>query len=868
MGMVVRLGLALLAIAGSFALAYTLLSRHNNAAHAAGTTIATGHKAWGLSLSADGNLWIAEPDCAPEPVCGGSNGSPTPTPIPPPTGAIGHIVGGTLSEVALPATGGYSAPEFIVPDNNGHAWFTMPSTDAIGYISLANPITNSTFAIYPAAAGSGPRDLVMDGHGNLWITEGKSNKIAFFDTTAKTFTETAIPTAGADPYGIVDSGGKIWFTENGSTKLGSFAIPATGGTISITESPITGTVHPHLLAADATGNLWYSEGSSTAVGEFIPSTSTSHDYSVSTAVCPPAPASCSGAFVGGVSVDKNGQVYFDEDNVGSVGILNPATGNATAVNTGNSPDEGLVVDGTGNVFASSKYNPLLVELPAGTLVAPTGSPTPTLTPPSNLGSGPVSPTWYFAEGRVGAGFREYLTLENPGITACTVSVQYFETPENGNPPLVVPATFTIAAQSRITRAVHGDLNIPDSSPTGAAVSAVVNATGCNGIVAERPIYFAGYHGLLSAGTDALGTTKLNNAFNFADFPYDGTTMLSFITILNPGTTAASVTAIFYNAGAQVATKTITVNGQTRGTIFPNQLSAALPPHTSVAVTSTVPVAVERPSYIVSANGTAASAGASDVLGAPALGNDWLFAEGFTGPGFQEYLTVANLTNTAVSATVTLKSQSGATFPSTINVPGFGQTLVNVNALNTTANFAGATPQVSTEVSTAAAAKSLVVQREQFFNYHHSFQVNGNTETTQAAGMTDVMGQIGPVSATVYSFAEGYTNTNYNEWLTVQNPTANNEVVWITMVNELSQKATVGLAVLAHSRATLDIAATVRQYLATQTGPLYINNNQVSLIVQTYNNGGAFLVERPMYWNTAGTGFVTQGGDDIIGYAGG
>jgi hypothetical protein len=41
-----------------------------------------------------------------------------------------------------------------------------------------------------------------------------------------------------------------------------------------------------------------------------------------------------------------------------------------------------------------------------------------------------------------------------------------------------------------------------------------------------------------------------------------------------------------------------------------------------------------------------------------------------------------------------------------------------------------------------------------------------------------------------------------------------------------------------------------------------------MTVQTLD-GSAFVAERPMYWNTSGiSSFVTTGGSDIIGYAGG
>src|SRR6202043_2288953 len=77
-----------------------------------------------------------------------------------------------------------------------------------------------------------------------------------------------------------------------------------------------------------------------------------------------------------------------------------------------------------------------------------------------------------------------------------------------------------------------------------------------------------------------------------------------------------------------------------------------------------------------------------------------------------------------------------------------------------------TPNVSLEVSTPAGA-GFVAEREMFFHYNNN---HGSTAT----GGTDITGQAGPAAATTYSFAEGYTNAGYNEWLTLQNPTTSAE----------------------------------------------------------------------------------------------
>jgi hypothetical protein len=117
------------------------------------------------------------------------------------------------------------------------------------------------------------------------------------------------------------------------------------------------------------------------------------------------------------------------------------------------------------------------------------------------------------------------------------------------------------------------------------------------------------------------------------------------------------------------------------------------------------------------------------------------------------------------------------------------------------------------------------------------------------------------SASAYTFAEGYTNTDYNEWLTLQNPTGNAETIQVLLVNGLGHSYSQGLLVAAHSRFTVNITSMVAQNLVN-SGEGY-QAYEVSMIVQS--SSGTFVAERPMYWNTGMQG--TQGGSDVIGYSG-
>src|SRR6266571_4307335 len=204
----------------------------------------------------------------------------------------------------------------------------------------------------------------------------------------------------------------------------------------------------------------------------------------------------------------------------------------------------LVSDYNGTPLASMGtyiYRQLLnyAGVGAGT---PGPSPTPTLPPVS----GPVSKVWYFAEGRAGAGFKEFLTLGNPTANACQVTITYLTQPDRGTGGTKT-ISVSVPASKRVTEWVDGDLGTSASGPgISDAATVSVNSTAtptCTGIVAERPMYFNALG--TSSGSDVVGVTHTGTSFFFADLAVGsqpgGGTSSSFLPILNPGTTAATVT---------------------------------------------------------------------------------------------------------------------------------------------------------------------------------------------------------------------------------------------------------------------------------------------------------------------------------------
>ena len=494
---------------------------------------------------------------------------------------------------------------------------------------------------------------------------------------------------------------------------------------------------------------------------------------------------------------------------------------------------------------------------------PTGTSTPTPTPtgtPIPTSSGPVSPTWYFAEGKVGQGFTEFLTIQNPDrVNSCSVSIQYLLSSST-----TVPKIIAVPPNTRWTEGVNNDLNTAASSTAYQAVSTVVNVTNtsaCKGVVVERPIYFTNFKGI-SSGTDALGATHLSTDFYFADVSslpgYH-----SYITILNPPSgTAATITVTYYFASSIQGTDTLVVQPGTRGTIIPKSLNA----RAATRVHSDQPVVVERPTYFNNYSyGNAQNAyGSATVIGAPKPANDWRFAEGYTGGQFQENLVLANFGITLANATVVLEYDNGSTLTNTYPINPQDNITLDVNfATDRTIGVCSPKPcalsqSVSAEITTNPGT-NIVAEREMFFHFNHFDRALNRTTT--AMGGTDDVGQSGAATNTSYSFAEGYTFNGYDEWLTAQNPTNNLETVWVTLINGKGTVYSFSISVLAHSRYTLNVdEKVVLQMYHTGDGT---GGYQVSTTVQT-TDGSAFVAERPMYWNVGGS----QGGDDVIGYLGG
>jgi streptogramin lyase len=367
--MIVRLSLALLVTLGSIALAWMILGL--TGARAAGA-IETSTQAtpWAVAFDKSSHVWVAEPGCDAEPNCTAN----------PPSyiGEYNRTNNTLVKNFQVPT--GFSSPVFLLVDSHGNIWFSEPTTNAIGRLTPSTLKGPAWKQWKVPTASANPYDLVLDNSGNIWFTEYSAGKIGFFNTTTKTFVETAIATSGSLPYGITKSAaGTIWFAESGAQKIGSFT-PTTTGTIAITEYVINsaGGPIPHLIVADSAGTLWYSEGFSGDIGSYNPTTKAHQNINVSIGACPSptpgvTPTPCpTKTHISGIGVDSTGRIWYDDSLTAIVGVYAPTSGalKTLTLSTGAHPYDGLAVDSTNNTWFTEEFaspSGKLGKVPVGTM---------------------------------------------------------------------------------------------------------------------------------------------------------------------------------------------------------------------------------------------------------------------------------------------------------------------------------------------------------------------------------------------------------------------------------------------------------------------------------------------------------------------
>ena len=281
------------------------------------------------------------------------------------------------------------------------------------------------------------------------------------------------------------------------------------------------------------------------------------------------------------------------------------------------------------------------------------------------------------------------------------------------------------------------------------------------------------------------------------------------------------------------TQNLTLAGGSRTTVNVNGVVGA-GREVSVAINTfgDASISAERPMYFNACfSGWVCSSG-SDVGRALSPQSTWTFAEGYTGTGYQEYLTVINPNSAAAHLTVTFAFPDGTTQTQTLEAAAGTRSTVNVNQV------VGPNHEVSTIVSS-----DLPIVAERVM-YYRACPGPG-----LCASGGDVDGGSNP--ALDLSFAEGTTRPGFQEYLTLYNASGQTAIVAATYMFGPGQGAplarTYGIA--ARSRYTINVNATAGA------------GKDVS--VQLVSNV-PMSAERPMYFQFTPDGFHWVHGATVLG----
>lgn len=156
------------------------------------------------------------------------------------------------------------------------------------------------FTEYTIPSGVSPYSITAGADGNLWFTEPSANRIGRI-TLGGVITEFAVPTASSYPYTIAaGADGNIWFTEYSANRIGRITLAG-----AITEFPVPSGSYVDGITAGPNGNIWFAggDGSVGFIGQITPGGSISL-FSLGTAYHVPSK----------IAAGSDGQLWYTDDN--------------------------------------------------------------------------------------------------------------------------------------------------------------------------------------------------------------------------------------------------------------------------------------------------------------------------------------------------------------------------------------------------------------------------------------------------------------------------------------------------------------------------------------------------------------------------
>lgn len=321
------------------------------------------------------------------------------------------------------------------------------------------------------------------------------------------------------------------------------------------------------------------------------------------------------------------------------------------------------------------------------------------------GTNQPNTSWLFAEGYTGEGFEEWLCLLNPGEQPANVKIEYIS--QGG---LLEEEERTVQPSRRDTVYVNKVVG-PDQEIS-------LRVTSDQPVVAERPMYFL-YHELWAGGHVSTGANQPASNWYFAE-GYTGEGFEEWLCLFNPNPEPNLVNITYQTTEGVNITDQEMIPPLSRRTVDVNT-RAGRNLQLSIMVTGEKPLVAERPIY----HDYHGWCQGGDVgIGVSKPSRHWYFAEGYTGPGFEDWLCLQNPGDQAVEAEIRFHLESGEVLWENVYLNPRSRTTLYANSM---------TPYQEGMAFSVHASGDIIVERPIYFTYRGEWS-GGHVSTGYAPGV--------------------------------------------------------------------------------------------------------------------------------------
>ena len=319
-------------------------------------------------------------------------------------------------------------------------------------------------------------------------------------------------------------------------------------------------------------------------------------------------------------------------------------------------------------------------------------------------------------------------------------------------------------------------------------------------------------------------------FYFAE-GYTGDGFQEFLSLGNPREATANATVTYLFNDGSTREQEVLVPPASRATVNVNH-EVGPGKEVSVRVDCDLPIVAERPMYFTYGGRWS---GGHTARGADSPNNYWYFAEGYTGPGFEEWVCVLNPGDDPANLTFDFQTQETGFIQRTgYSVPPHSRGSFLVN------DVLGPNYQTSLKLSSD---QPVVAERSTYFDYlgtsgHHWQGGHCVMGTNQAYNK--------------FYFAEGTTRSGFEEWLTLQNPWNDSELT-VEAIYLLGP----GQGDPIQASYQVEPGSRLTVFVPGEVG------GEKDVSVRLYSVS-PFIAERPVYFSYAHGGISAQGGHCMAG----